>query len=151
MDLGLSDRVVIVTGGASNIGRAIAQCFASEGAKVAIFDRDETMARRTVASRDAQVKKLAAKLADMERGIGKAHEESTRLTELLIDRENKLKNVRVAFEKDYEERFKSMERQITGLEWKLSLRDDRIGALEQELGHTTGKVLPPPTPRQPEV
>ncbi|MGE0731730.1 MAG: SDR family NAD(P)-dependent oxidoreductase [Acidimicrobiia bacterium] len=47
MDLGLSDRVVIVTGGASNIGRAIAQCFASEGAKVAIFDRDETMARRT--------------------------------------------------------------------------------------------------------
>ncbi|MCA9790503.1 MAG: hypothetical protein KC910_01860 [Candidatus Eremiobacteraeota bacterium] len=107
--------------------------------------------QRTVASRDAQVKKLAAKLADMERGIGKAHEESTRLTELLIDRENKLKNVRVAFEKDYEERFKSMERQITGLEWKLSLRDDRIGALEQELGHTTGKVLPPPTPRQPEV
>ncbi|MGE0489505.1 MAG: hypothetical protein AB7S38_09855 [Vulcanimicrobiota bacterium] len=107
--------------------------------------------QRTVASRDAQVKKLAAKLADMERGLGKAHEESTRLTELLIDRENKLKNVRVTFEKDYEERFKSMERQITGLEWKLSLRDDRIGALEQELGHTPGKVLPPPTPRQPEV
>jgi NAD(P)-dependent dehydrogenase (short-subunit alcohol dehydrogenase family) len=47
MDLGLSNRVAIVTGGASNIGRAIAQTFAGEGAIVAIFDRDEAMARRT--------------------------------------------------------------------------------------------------------
>lgn len=47
MDLGLTDRVVIVTGGASNIGRAIATEFAREGAKVAILDRDEPMAART--------------------------------------------------------------------------------------------------------
>jgi 2-hydroxycyclohexanecarboxyl-CoA dehydrogenase len=47
MDLGLSDRVVIVTGGASNIGRAIAHEFAREGGIVAIFDRDEAMARHT--------------------------------------------------------------------------------------------------------
>jgi 2-hydroxycyclohexanecarboxyl-CoA dehydrogenase len=47
MDLGLSGRVVIVTGGASNIGRAISQQFAAEGARVAILDRDEAMARRT--------------------------------------------------------------------------------------------------------
>lgn len=48
MDLGLRDRVVIVTGGASNIGRAISQEFAREGAVVAVFDRDKSMARRTV-------------------------------------------------------------------------------------------------------
>lgn len=49
MDLGLAGRVVIVTGGASNIGRAIAQTLAAEGAVVAIIDRDEDMADRTAA------------------------------------------------------------------------------------------------------
>lgn len=47
MDLGLTDHVVIVTGGASNIGRAISKRFAAEGSVVAIFDRDEAMAGRT--------------------------------------------------------------------------------------------------------
>ena len=48
MDLGLSNRIVIVTGGASNIGKAISSVFAQEGAVVAIFDRDADMAARTV-------------------------------------------------------------------------------------------------------
>ena len=48
MDLGLHQRVVVVTGGASNIGRAIAQEFAAEQASVVIFDRDVAMGERTV-------------------------------------------------------------------------------------------------------
>jgi NAD(P)-dependent dehydrogenase (short-subunit alcohol dehydrogenase family) len=47
MDLGLTDARVIVTGGASHIGRAIVLQLASEGARIAIIDRDETQARRT--------------------------------------------------------------------------------------------------------
>jgi NAD(P)-dependent dehydrogenase (short-subunit alcohol dehydrogenase family) len=47
MDLGLAQRVAVVTGGASNIGRAISQVLAAEGARVVILDRDEQMAMRT--------------------------------------------------------------------------------------------------------
>jgi 2-hydroxycyclohexanecarboxyl-CoA dehydrogenase len=47
VELGLGGRTVVVTGGASNIGRAIAMAFAAEGATVAIWDRDEAMAKRT--------------------------------------------------------------------------------------------------------
>ena len=49
MDLGLKDRVVIVTGGASNLGRAIALGFAAEGARVVIADIDEAQAKKVVA------------------------------------------------------------------------------------------------------
>ncbi len=49
MDLGLRGRVVVVTGGASNICKAICQQFAAEGATVALFDLDATMAQRTTA------------------------------------------------------------------------------------------------------
>jgi 2-hydroxycyclohexanecarboxyl-CoA dehydrogenase len=47
MELGLTDKRVIVTGGASHIGRAIVLLLAAEGAKIAIIDRDEDQARRT--------------------------------------------------------------------------------------------------------
>lgn len=49
MDFGLTGKVAAVTGGASNIGRAIAHEFAREGAVVAILDRDIEQARKTSA------------------------------------------------------------------------------------------------------
>ena len=49
MDLGLSGRVVIVTGGASNLGRAITLGFAGEGARVLIADVDDEQAKKVEA------------------------------------------------------------------------------------------------------
>lgn len=52
MDLDLKEKTAIVTGGASNIGRAITLTLAGEGANVCIADLDEEQAHKT--SRDAE-------------------------------------------------------------------------------------------------
>lgn len=48
MDLGLAGKTAIITGGASNIGKAITEGFFMEGANVVIVDVDEIQAQRVV-------------------------------------------------------------------------------------------------------
>jgi len=86
VDLGLTGKTVVVTGGASNIGRAISQEFACEGAIVAILDRDTAQTRKTVeeikkAGGEASgydldvtdVDATAATIATVERELGAIH------------------------------------------------------------------------------
>ena len=47
MDLGLKDKSVLVTGGGSNIGKAIVLAFATEGARITIADLDLAQAEKT--------------------------------------------------------------------------------------------------------
>src|SRR5258706_14395558 len=77
MDLGLKGRVVIVTGGASNLGRAISLGFAEEGARVLIADVDLEQAKRveaeapagTVVARQADVTDMDSITSAVELGV----------------------------------------------------------------------------------
>lgn len=53
MDLGLAGKTVLVTGGASNIGRGIVLAFAGEGANVVIVDIDERQGEKVAAEAKA--------------------------------------------------------------------------------------------------
>ena len=57
MELGLKGKTVIVTGGASNIGRGITLCFAKEGTNIVIADLDEKQAGKVA----EEVKALGSK------------------------------------------------------------------------------------------
>jgi 2-hydroxycyclohexanecarboxyl-CoA dehydrogenase len=69
MDLGLENAAVIVTGGASNIGRGIVHVLAAEGARLAIVDRDPARAEATASEARArgakQVLVVAADVTDL--------------------------------------------------------------------------------------
>jgi 2-hydroxycyclohexanecarboxyl-CoA dehydrogenase len=62
---GLSDKIVIVTGGGGGIGTATCQRFAEEGAKVAVFDIDKDAAARAVAQITAAGGKAEAFACDI--------------------------------------------------------------------------------------
>lgn len=48
MDLGLTDRVIVVTGGTSGLGRAVADTLVAEGARVVVSSRSSERVARTV-------------------------------------------------------------------------------------------------------
>jgi L-fucose dehydrogenase len=67
MDLDLTGKVVLVTGGAKGIGAAIVRALAGEGAVPVVIDRDETAARaieRELASSSARVEVIVADLVE---------------------------------------------------------------------------------------
>ena len=65
------DRVVLVTGGGSGIGRAIARAFLEHGAKVAVVGRRADKLRETLAGYDqARVLAVPADVADQEQAGG---------------------------------------------------------------------------------
>ena len=67
MDLGLKDRVVLITGGSKGIGLACAKAFLAEGAKVAIASRSKVnlvAAERQLKAEGREVAKVAGDLID---------------------------------------------------------------------------------------
>jgi 3-oxoacyl-[acyl-carrier protein] reductase len=59
-----TDQVAIVTGAASGIGAATARAFAAAGARVALVDRDATLAGETAAAIGPLARVIAADVAD---------------------------------------------------------------------------------------
>ena len=69
MDLGLKDKTVVITGGGSNIGRAIVHAFAAEGAKIIIAELAPDQGEKVCAEiqsidPNAQIKVIATDVTD---------------------------------------------------------------------------------------
>jgi 3-oxoacyl-[acyl-carrier protein] reductase len=68
MDLQLKGKTALVTGGTRGIGRAIAECFADEGANVAICARNPEQVAETVAALEARGVKAVGEAVDIANG-----------------------------------------------------------------------------------
>src|SRR5919202_1532409 len=82
MDLQLRDRVAIVTGGASNIGRAITLALSEEGARVYLADRDVEQAQRVADEASRNVFPLTTDVTDWE--------STRRMAETVLQREHRI-------------------------------------------------------------
>ncbi len=89
--------------------------------------------RKSLQTRENQVQKMAGRLQENERALDKAMKESARLTELLIEREGRLRDLAAEYEQEYRGKIDNLDRQVSGLQWKLSLREERIAQLESEV------------------
>ena len=65
MDLGLKDKIALITGGSRGIGRAIALALANEGCKVAICARDQEPLERALQQVRATGAEAIAEVADV--------------------------------------------------------------------------------------
>ncbi|MEU8506311.1 SDR family oxidoreductase [Streptomyces brevispora] len=87
MDLGLKDRVYIVTGATRGLGNAAARALAADGAKVIVTGRDEKRAEAAAAELGPDAVGLAADNADpasAQQLVDTAHERFGRLDGILI-------------------------------------------------------------------
>ncbi|MET8841986.1 SDR family oxidoreductase [Streptomyces rubiginosohelvolus] len=87
MDLGLKDRVYIVTGATRGLGNATARALAADGAKVIITGRDEKSVEEAAAELGGEVLGLAADNADpsaAQRLVDTARERFGRLDGILV-------------------------------------------------------------------
>ncbi|ALU93121.1 MULTISPECIES: SDR family oxidoreductase [Streptomyces] len=87
MDLGLKDRVYIVTGATRGLGNATARALAADGAKVIISGRDEKSVEEAAAELGGEVLGLAADNADpsaAQRLVDTARERFGRLDGILV-------------------------------------------------------------------
>ena len=66
MDLGLRDKIVLVTGGAKGIGAATVKAFLAEDSKVVVIDRDAETGSSLAKSSGSKVRFIEADLTDLE-------------------------------------------------------------------------------------